>query len=427
MANLKSKRVLLIAFHFPPARGASGLQRTLKFARDLPTFGWEPLLLTAHPRAHLLTGAEQMADIPSSMPIHRAFALDAARHLAIAGRFPRLLALPDRWSSWWLGAIPTGLRMIQRYRPQVIWSTHPIATAHLIGLTLHRLTALPWIADFRDPMVTPVYPEDQRVRKVYRWLEQRALTSCTKAVVVTPGMADLYHSRYPQLPQHHLTVITNGYDENDFSSVHAETNKPKKKFLELLHSGHLYPNPAHRDPTAFLQALGHLKQLGIVAATHGPTAIGLLVRLRASGDERRLAQIIAENQLNDMVFLENYLPFKEALQEMINADGLLLFQGPDLSTQIPGKLFEYFRVQKPILALTGPGGDTDRLLRQVGITPVAGVADQENIVRNLPGFLTAIRQGTAPVVQACTIERFSRQARAQELAQLFDQVMGEQP
>src|SRR5688572_19252748 len=143
-------RVLMVAFHFPPLSGSSGIQRTLRFARHLPRFGWQPLVLTAHPRAYDQTSDDQRLEAGPDAVIERAFALDSARHLALGGRYPGFLARPDRWVTWWLGAVPKGMAMIRRYRPAAIWSTYPIASAHKIGHTLHRLSGLPWIADFRD-------------------------------------------------------------------------------------------------------------------------------------------------------------------------------------------------------------------------------------------------------------------------------------
>ncbi|HJR70339.1 MAG TPA: glycosyltransferase, partial [Gammaproteobacteria bacterium] len=142
----------MIAFHFPPASISSGIQRTLKFSTYLPEFGWKPNVLTVHPRAYESTGSDQMGDIPQDLVVRRAFSLNAARHMTLAGRYPLFLALPDRWSSWWLGGIVSGLKMIREQRPDVLWSTYPIATAHLIALTLHRLTSIPWVADCRDSM-----------------------------------------------------------------------------------------------------------------------------------------------------------------------------------------------------------------------------------------------------------------------------------
>src|SRR5262245_14053771 len=157
------RSLLMIAFHFPPLAGSSGIQRTLSFARHLPRLGWRPLILAAHPRAFSSVSDDQLADIPSEVVVERAFALDSSRHLAIAGRYPAFAARPDRWISWWLGAVPRGLTMIRRYRPAAIWSTYPIATAHKIASTLHRLSGLPWVADFRDPMTEDGYPADPKI------------------------------------------------------------------------------------------------------------------------------------------------------------------------------------------------------------------------------------------------------------------------
>ena len=170
-----NNRALLIAFHFPPQAASSGIQRTLSFSRHLGHYGWEPMVLSAHPRAYEQQNPTQLASVPSSLVVRRVFALDAKRHLGFKGRYPGALALPDRWISWWLGAVPAGLSLIRKYRPQVIWSTFPISTAHLIALTLHKLTGIPWVADFRDPMLQPSYPSSSLQRKMYGWIEKQAI------------------------------------------------------------------------------------------------------------------------------------------------------------------------------------------------------------------------------------------------------------
>src|SRR5690554_1199351 len=146
MAN----RVLMIAFHYPPCGTSSGLQRTLAFTRYLDRYGWEPALVTAAPRAYEAVSEAQTAAIPAHMPIRRAFALDAARHLSIGGRYPSRFAIPDRWSSWRYMGVRAALDLVRRFRPAAIWSTYPLATAHMIASVVAQRTGLPWVADMRD-------------------------------------------------------------------------------------------------------------------------------------------------------------------------------------------------------------------------------------------------------------------------------------
>src|SRR5439155_23600653 len=146
------KKVLMIAYHYPPYGGGSGIHRTLKFSRYLSEYGWQPIVLTCHPRAYARREATD-GNIPPGVLTVRAFALDTSRHLSFRGAYPRWMALPDRWMVWCPAAVTMGARLIRNYRPDILWSTYPIATAHTIGLALRRWSGLPWVADFRDPMV----------------------------------------------------------------------------------------------------------------------------------------------------------------------------------------------------------------------------------------------------------------------------------
>src|SRR6185437_16439740 len=151
-------RGLMVAYHFPPLAGSSGIQRTLRFVQQLPEFGWEPVVLTTTIRAYERTSTDLDTEVPGDIVVERAFALDARRQLSIAGRYPAWLARPDRWMTWRFAGVHAGMRLIRRLRPEAIWSTYPIATAHMIGASLARRSGLPWIADFRDPMAQEGYP-----------------------------------------------------------------------------------------------------------------------------------------------------------------------------------------------------------------------------------------------------------------------------
>src|SRR5437879_13642453 len=114
------KTILMIAFHYPPLSGGSGIHRTLKFSKYLPEFGWQPIVLTASQQAYS-SPVQDDQEIPDGVQIARAFALDTKRHLSVRGKYLRFLALPDRWISWWPCAVALGTSLIRRHRPSVIW------------------------------------------------------------------------------------------------------------------------------------------------------------------------------------------------------------------------------------------------------------------------------------------------------------------
>jgi hypothetical protein len=410
------KRVLMVAFHFPPMNVSSGIQRTLRFAQYLPEFNWEPLILTAHPRAYSGVSPASLSEVPPHLKVRRAFALDAARHLSLRGTYPQWLALPDRWWSWWLGAVPAGLSLIRKLNPDVLWSTYPIATAHLIAYTLHRLTGIRWVADFRDPMVEPGYPPNPLEHRAFEWIECRTFKRCERAVFASPGALRLCMERYPDMVRSRLTIIENGYDESSFTEAEqaAVAARTGRRPLVLVHSGTIYPS--ERDPRPFFAALSELCGNGSIKRGE------LRVVLRATGADDYLRGLIAHYGIEGIVALEPTLPYRAALAEMIAADGLLVLQAANCNNQVPAKLYEYLRARRPILALTDPTGDTAAVLSRAGIDTVARLDSQEEISRLLVRFLELLRLQRAPVAGEATVLAASRRSRTIELARVLDAV-----
>jgi glycosyltransferase involved in cell wall biosynthesis len=413
------KKVLMIAYHYPPFGGGSGVHRTLKFTRYLAEFGWQPTVLTISPRAYPRR-EETNRDTPPGVQAIRAFALDTARHLSFRGAYLQWMALPDRWMTWLPSAVALGAGLIRKHRPQVIWSTYPIATAHSIGLALHRWSGLPWIADFRDPMVEkdPItgedYPRDPMVRKVSKWIETHTINRCSRAVFTTPGTLRMYADRFPEAPEQRWVLIPNGYDEEDFADVERNL-QPRKlpcKPIVLVHSGVLYPS--ERDPLAFFQALSDLRRAGQISPST------LKVILRAADNEEYHRAHVRALEIEDIVSLEPPIPYKSALSEMLEAHGLLIFQATICNRQIPAKAYECLRARRPIFAMTDPIGDTAALLRAEGVESIVRLDSKDEIAKGLTAFLATLSNGhhhSRPPV-----EGYSRKARTQELAALLDSV-----
>ena len=411
-----TRRILMIAYHFPPLAGSSGIQRTLRFAQHLPAFGWQPMILSAAPRAYERTSDDLMAEVPQGMLVQRAFALDTARHLAVRGRYLGALARPDRWMTWRFDAVRQGLQMVRKCRPSALWSTYPIATAHLIGAELARRTGLPWIADFRDPMAQDGYPADPVTRQQYLQIEETSLAQGHAAVFTTPGAAAEYRQRYP-VNAHKVHVIENGYDEESFASL--DTASAQRPLVEgavtLLHSGIVYPS--ERDPTQLMAALQRLHEAGTI------TPQRFRVRFRAAVAEDLLRTQAAQHGVSDYIELCPPIPYREALAEMLRADALLVMQARNCNTQIPAKIYEYLRAGRPILCLTDPEGDTAGVLRAAGIDAIAELDDATGIAGLFARYLGQSGEPIDVLGDKTFAAAASRQHRTCELATLLSRVV----
>jgi glycosyltransferase involved in cell wall biosynthesis len=223
-----------------------------------------------------------------------------------------------------------------------------------------------------------------------------------------------YRERYPQVPAAKFTVIENGYDEDGFDAgtfAAPVTPAPAGRRVTLVHSGVLYQSG--RDPSAFLQAIATLKERGQAGAA------SLRVVLRAPGELDEVAALVARYGVGDVVEVAPPVPYHAALSEMLAADGLLVFQGTPFNTQIPAKIYEYFRARKPILGLVDTGGETACVLRAAGFHSLADMDDAEAIMPVLGRFIEEIGHGTAYVASEELVAASSRVHRAGQLAEVL--------
>lgn len=390
------------------------MQRTLRFANYLPEYGWDVRVLTVSARAYENVSHEQLAHVSSNVAVQRAPCLDAAKHLSIGGRYPQLIALPDRWSSWVLTALPVALWDCLSWRPNVVWTTYPIATAHLIGRWINRVTGLPWVADFRDSMTEDDYPSDPRVRHAYRRIERGVIQHSTACVFTAEGTRRMYAERYPDCKAREWNVIPNGYDEGAFVAA-EQLVSPRSESDErmlLLHSGLL--DPKDRDPTFFFDALATLRDEGLISPSR------LRVIMRASGHDAIYYPELARRKLGDIVFLEPAISYVEALAEMLHADGLLLLQGTPCNHQIPAKLYEYFRARRPLLCITDPEGDTAAAARVAGVCHIFPSNDRERLVSMMRAYFSGVINDASLVASEGAVIANSRQGQSKKLSEILD-------
>jgi len=229
----------------------------------------------------------------------------------------------------------------------------------------------------------------------------------------------MYAERYPLIPKERWGVIANGYDEETFAGAEKLSRRPAQKQgpMVLLHSGVLYPY--ERDPRAFYASLADLRKLGEISPEN------LKVVLRGSGHDDYHQRQIAQYGIGDIVHLEKNLPYREALSDMLQADGLLIFQADHCNHMIPAQVYEYLRCRRPILALTDSAGDTANLLLENGVDTIVPLDSVKAISEYLIHFLQLCRMGTSPLPDPAKVRFYSRTYRTRELAELLDCVLEE--
>lgn len=413
---MRRKRLLLVAFHYPPVQGSSGVHRSLAFSKFLADYGWDVSVLTVVPRAYESILIQNLELVPEHVQVLRAQAWDAARHLGILGRYPSALARPDRWSSWIPFAITKALWAIHRDGFDAIFSTFPIASAHVVARRLRLSTRIPWIADFRDPMATDTYPFEPAVRRRWRSIQDDVVRESDRVTVTTEGAARLYRRMYPECDPAKFIVIENGFDPDLFAGLSGGTSERQGPGgpIRLLHSGILYPR--ERDPVPFLRAIRKVIDAGVLQPG------SLRVCFRASGFDETFRPTIQALGLADVVRLEPALPYRDALREMLESGALLLFQAKVCNEQIPAKAYEYLAAGRPILGLADPEGDTGRLLARFGVPGIASLEDEEAIFRMLAASLPSIQAGTYPVADPASVLSVSRRAGTQELVRQLNRI-----
>jgi glycosyltransferase involved in cell wall biosynthesis len=411
------RNVLIVAYHFPPCVGSSGVLRPLKFARYLPEFGWRPTILTTRTLAYEETDPRSLDDIPKDLRVIRTWAIDAKKHLGIGGLYQDWMAMPDRWASWLASAVAAGLRAVREEKIDVIFTTFPIATTVLIGYALHILTRKPWVVDFRDSMTEDNYPSSAFRRRIWRAIERRTMRRANHVLFTAASTRRMYLSRYPWLPPEKCSLISNGYDEEDLRSLEGHRSpESTSAVLRLLHTGMLYRE--ERDPRPFFRALARLKREATVSDQT------LRVTLRNPCSEEFYQSILNELNIADIVSIQPHLPHQQALAECADSDALVLFQSASCDHQIPAKAYEYLRLGKPVLALTTETGDTASLLNEVGGATIMDLASEEQIYKRLPTFLAAVRAGTHTLPDLDKIRRYARRNQTEELAKVLFEASG---
>jgi len=404
--------------YFPPG-GGGGVQRPLKFATHLPAHGIETHVLA--PDDPKWIHADPDLAPPSQAWVHRARYLGPRAHnladelhgrqgLDLVTRQVRSLSrrflVPDENVSWNLTAIPAAIRIARAEAIDVVITTSPPNSVHLIGAAVKRTTGVHWVADLRDSIATHPHRNVERasVRTKEKVSEAVARLVARRADAIVAASDAIAVELRALGPRGDVTTILNGVDFDDFAGLEYRRGNR----FRVTHTGSFF---GKRDPRPFLTAMAESGLEDVVARFVGD--------FRAS--DREWAEHLG---LAERLELHAYAPRRKALALQRDSDALLLLI-PDAGGRgkgvLSGKVFEYLAAERPILGAVPADGEAARLIRETG----AGVVADPDDVGALAAALVDLHErwvaGTLDGValSAEDRERLGRGARIEELADLL--------
>lgn len=431
------KRVLFISYYFPPI-GGIGTERPLAFARLLPEFGWEPVVVTPTEGTISVLSAGKGMEIPEGLEVRRTANPDLVFKLKKLAGYdlsknveeelfggmirdiePRGLKMrlvkafknwsyfPDRMIDWYPFLVHEGLRQLRSRRFDAIYTISPPYTAALAGARLQRLTGVPWVCDMADLWTHSWnYMRTGLVVKADTWLEHRTMKQATRIIILAERAHEVFDSGRLRLSDR-VVLIPHGYDSGAFDTVEA----PTEETLTLVYTGQItYP---FQDPRPLFRALA------IMQDKEEDLSRFRFVYVGQSHDlVRRLA---AEEGIEHLVDINAQVPYEEAIARQKGAGALLYIQwepGGEIGTY--SKLAQYIGARKPILALNPTTGAADDVIETTGAGRIARGA--EDVAAILSDWLAEYSSTGRLTYQADedTALSFTYSGRARALAHVLD-------
>jgi hypothetical protein len=342
----------MLAYWYPP-QNESGALRPFRFCKYLPTYGYDPLVVAAASAAASpqTGGVFRTPDSRHSNRVVNAIAW-------IIRLLQRVLPYND-CLEWVPHAVATAGALLRSQEIPLVVSTSPPAATHLAALCLKRWYGARWIADFRDPLAGNPF-RTRRMGVPYDILLERSIVSCADALVINTDAAfDALALRYPE-HRAKMHLIWNGYDpEDEFRASNIEPGRVKT----IAHFGSIYGG---RHPGELLRSLQRLLQRGALDARQVRISlVGWIDHNQSWLTDPSFSELASSGCLQ---LTDTAVPRDQARTLMGETDYLLLLDVNELQTalQVPGKLFEYVRIGRPILAFTTRDSPVDRILRQAG-------------------------------------------------------------
>jgi len=425
------KKVLIISYYWPPAGGISPL-RILKFVKYLREFGWEPVVVVPEKADYLYFDDTYFKDIPENLEIHRTKIIEPFKlYRFLSGRGSKAtnnpvygnntkrnivdeisiwirgnFFIPDARFLWIKPTVKYLSRYLKNHHVDAILTDGPPHTNTVIGMRLAQKFNIPWLADFQDPWTQVDYYKKMKITpwadRKHKKLEQEVFRTASKITIASPTWAKDLES----IGARDVDVIYYGYDEDDFKDL--KPSATRQSFL-ISHTGIMGPD---RNPETLFRVLKDLvaedenfaQSLKIVFA--GPVDVAVSDSIRRHGLEK-------------YYHAPGNIPRREALQ--LNVDSAILLlpinQAHNAKGRLPGKLYEYLRVGRPVLALGPADSDAAHILAETRSGTTLSYDDYEAIKQFVKDIFYQRKK-----FEPTGIEKFSNRNQTRRLADFLHQI-----
>lgn len=437
MSKTDMKKILMVSYFFPPL-GGGGVQRTVKFVKYLPKFGWKPYVLTTKTGRHTAMDESYVKELSEEAEIIRtrylgiqppvksgggeeknvkvhkpSFLMDVAR--SMYHNTQGLFFIPDPQMLWRPLAFSDGLRAIRKNNIDCLYSTSAPYTSHLIAEDLHNLTGLPWVADFRDPWTLSArhQPKTPLHKLIHENFERRILRNSSAVVYANPQSISQTERHFKEA-QGKITAITNGFDSEDFVNTQYDHNGT----ITFMHMGSLYGK------------MYSAKKLIDLFNVLIPKLGGIRVRLRFIGDLDRynMGLIQASPHFGKEITTEKYVPHEESVR-LVTQSTFLLSTIPYAKSDeeegwISQKIYEAMASGRPQIAIARKDGETARIIEK---TASGIVLDQDWDAKKMASetlnFINKVRANGWHIAMNETAKQdYHRKNLTKKLANIFDGV-----
>lgn len=423
------KKVLIITYYWPPA-GGPGVQRWLKFVKYLPDFEIEPIVFIPENANYPIIDSNLNSEIDSKTLIIRSkisepykfarfFSKNVTKTIS-SGIIPNKkkqsvlekfflyvrgnFYIPDARIGWVKPSVLAIEKFIDENSVDLIITTGPPHSLHLIGLDLKQKLNCKWFADFRDPWTTIGYHKDLKLTNASKdkhlRLEKEVLNAADHILVTSPTTK----KEFSRLTAKPISVITNGYD------VEYVKKKPLDTKFSIAHIGSFL---SERNPRVFWKALAELiKENESFKLDFELKLIGKL--------SQEVLNTIEEFRLTDYLNNLGYLSHNEAVIEQKCSQVLLLIEidSEDTIGIIPGKLFEYMAAERPILAIGPEGADFSDIIKETNSGAFFTYDQKDQIKQQILKSYELYKQNNLKVY-SLGLQYYSRKKLTEKLANII--------